>query len=159
MTQLNKVTIHTDGSALGNPGPGGWAAILSYKDQKKEISGGFACTTNNRMEVLAAIMALEKLKFSCYVDLYTDSRYLRDAVEKQWIDSWVKKNWVNSAKKPVKNKDLWLRLLPLMSKHQVHFHWLRGHTGQCENERCDELARKAAQKNPTEIDSGYEKNA
>ncbi len=158
MTQLNKVTIHTDGSALGNPGPGGWAAILSYKDKRKEISGAFACTTNNRMEVLAAIMALEMLKFSCSVDLYTDSRYLCDAVEKKWLDNWVKTNWVNSAKKPVKNKDLWLRLLPLLDKHKLRFHWLRGHTGQSENERCDELARKAAQENPTEIDTGYEEN-
>lgn len=158
MEQAPEVTIHTDGSSLGNPGPGGWAAILSYRDQKKELSGSFTRTTNNRMEVLAAIMALEALKTSCTVNLYTDSRYLCDAIEKKWIYGWIKKGWINSAKKPVKNKDLWLRLLQQIRRHDLQLHWLRGHNGHPENERCDELARSAAQTDPTEPDTGYEEN-
>ena len=148
--------IYTDGSSLGNPGPGGWGAILSCPDKRKEMSGAFTRTTNNRMEVLAAIMALEALKVSCKVSLYTDSRYLCDAIEKKWIYGWIKKGWLNSAKKPVKNKDLWLRLLPQIQRHDLRLHWLRGHSGHPENERCDELARSAAQSGPSEPDRGYE---
>ncbi len=158
MKQIPEVIIHTDGSSLGNPGPGGWGAILSCRDKKKELSGSFIRTTNNRMEVLAAIMALETLKMPCKVSLYTDSRYLCDAIEKKWIYGWRQKGWINSAKKPVKNKDLWCRLLPQIQRHDLHIHWLRGHNGHPENERCDELARSAAQTAPTEPDKGYEES-
>ncbi len=152
---MKNVTIHTDGACLGNPGPGGWAAVLRHNDAEKELSGGFALTTNNRMEILAAIEGLEALNQPCRVDLHTDSQYLRDAVEKRWLAAWQRNGWQTSAKKPVKNKDLWLRLLPLLQKHQVSFHWVRGHSGNPDNERCDQLARAAAQQPGLEADSGY----
>jgi ribonuclease HI len=152
---MKNVTIHTDGACLGNPGPGGWAAVLRHNDAEKELSGGFALTTNNRMEILAAIEGLEALNQPCRVDLHTDSQYLRDAVEKRWLAAWQRNGWQTSAKKPVKNKDLWLRLLPLLQKHQVSFHWVRGHSGNPDNERCDLLARVAAQQPGLEADSGY----
>ncbi|MFW6324745.1 MAG: ribonuclease HI [Desulfovibrionales bacterium] len=138
------VVIYTDGSCLGNPGPGGWAAVLLFNGKRKEISGGFRKTTNNRMEVLAVINALETLKRPCVVDLFTDSRYMHDAIVKKWIRSWVAKGWKTAAKKPVKNQDLWKRLLPLLDRHEVRFHWVRAHNGTPENERCDELAKQAA---------------
>lgn len=134
------VTIHTDGSCHGNPGPGGWAAIMQCGDTVKELSGGFRRTTNNRMEILAAIEGLTALKESCGVDLHTDSRYLMDAVEKNWLGNWQRNGWKTAAKKPVKNKDLWTRLLPLLKEHDVKFHWVKGHSGDPLNERCDELA-------------------
>ncbi len=143
---MRRVIIHTDGSCLGNPGPGGWAAVLALEDgpARKELSGGFRRTTNNRMEIMAAIAALEALKRPCAVDLFTDSQYVRNAVEKGWLASWQKKNWVKADKKPVLNVDLWQRLVPLLEGHQVRLHWLRGHAGHPENERCDELARACA---------------
>lgn len=149
------VTIYTDGSCLGNPGPGGWCAILKDDKHSKELFGGFRLTTNNRMELLAVIEALLALKRPCRVDLWTDSQYVRNAIEKRWIVSWQKNGWKNSEKKPVKNQDLWQRLLPLLSTHQVRFHWLRGHSGHVENERCDKLARAAAQGRNLPEDSGY----
>ncbi len=154
---MKNVTIHTDGACLGNPGPGGWAAVLRHNDVEKELSGGFSQTTNNRMEILAAIAGLEALKQPCRVELYTDSQYLRDAVEKRWLAAWQRNGWQTSAKKPVKNKDLWLRLLPLLQKHQVTFRWVRGHSGNPDNERCDQLARTAAQSPGLEADPGYPK--
>ena len=138
------VTAYTDGSCLGNPGPGGWAAILLWNDHRKELSGGFRLTTNNRMEVLAAVEALSALKRSTRLELHTDSRYLRDAVEKGWLAKWRRNGWKTSDKKPVKNKDLWTRLIPLLEANQVVFHWVRGHSGHPENERCDVLAKEAA---------------
>ncbi len=144
-TPEKNVTVHTDGACLGNPGPGGWAAVLQYGETRKELSGGFILTTNNRMETLAVIEALASLKYPCRVDLYTDSRYVRDAVEAGWLAGWQRNGWKTSGKKPVKNQDLWQRLLPLLRTHEVRLHWLRGHAGHPENERCDRLARAAAQ--------------
>ena len=138
------VEAYTDGSCLGNPGPGGWAALLRYAGHSKEFSGGFAWTTNNRMELLAAIMALELLRERCEVALYTDSLYLRDAAEKDWLGKWQKNGWKTSAKKSVKNQDLWQRLALQRTRHAVNFRWIAGHAGHVENERVDVLARTAA---------------
>ena len=154
-TELPTVTVYTDGSALGNPGPGGWGAILEHPKKDKELSGGFARTTNNRMELLAAIKALEALTTKASVDLYTDSKYLCDAVNKNWIRGWVKNGWKTSAKKPVKNQDLWTRLIPLLARHEVRFHWVKGHNGHPENERCDVLAKEAASGMDLPVDEGY----
>jgi ribonuclease HI len=136
---VKKVTIHTDGACLGNPGPGGWAAILEYGSVAKEIVGGEIATTNNRMEMQAAIEALTRLKEHCEVDLHTDSEYLRDGITK-WIRAWKARGW----KKKVKNKDLWLRLDEVSSRHTVAWHWVRGHSGHPKNERCDVLATSEA---------------
>ena len=143
------VTIYTDGAARGNPGPGGYGAVLEYIDPKnqlhvKELSAGYRRTTNNRMELLGVITALEALNRPCNVTLYSDSKYVVDAFNQHWIDSWVKKNWINSQKKPVKNPDLWKRLLKAKEPHQVKFIWVKGHDGHPQNERCDELATTAA---------------
>ena len=154
---MRNVTIHTDGSCLGNPGPGGWAAVLRLdgEDYRKEYCGGFRLTTNNRMEILAVVEALGKLREPCAVELYTDSTYVRNSVEKRWIWAWQKKGWVKADKKPVLNVDLWQRLLPLLSMHTVRLHWLRGHAGHPENERCDALARAEAARPDLPPDSGY----
>ena len=154
------VTIHTDGSCLGNPGPGGWAAVLTYpRDDgtvaRREMSGGFARTTNHRMEILAVLEALGALKFPCTVELYTDSQYVAKAIKDRWLIGWQKNGWVNSAKKPVKNQDLWKRMPALLTRHEVHFHWLKGHAGHAENERCDELARAEASKSGLPPDTGF----
>lgn len=144
------VTIYTDGAARGNPeGPGGYGAVLKVTDTNgtvhtKEISQGYIKTTNNRMELMAAIRALELLNKPCEVMLYSDSKYLVDAFNKGWIDGWVKNNWKKSDKKPVKNKDLWEALLKAKSNHKVRFIWVEGHAGNPDNERCDELATSAA---------------
>lgn len=145
-----KVTIYTDGSARGNPdGPGGYGTILQYVDgsgrlHERELSAGYKKTTNNRMELMAVIVGLEALNRPCQVELYSDSKYVIDAFEKNWVDSWLKNGWKNSQKKPVKNIDLWKRLLAAKKQHQVHFHWVKGHAGHAENERCDRLATGAA---------------
>lgn len=145
-----KVTIYTDGSARGNPdGPGGYGTILSYVDSsgtehRKELSGGYKKTTNNRMELMAAIAGLEALNRSCEVLLYSDSQYLVKAFNEHWIDGWKKKGWKRGKNEPVKNVDLWKRLLAAMQPHQVTFCWVRGHNGHPENERCDKLATSAA---------------
>lgn len=145
-----KVSIYTDGSARGNPdGPGGYGTILQYVDMsgtlhEKEISAGYKKTTNNRMELMAVIVGLEALNRPCEVELYSDSKYVIDAFEKKWVDSWLKNGWKNSQKKPVKNIDLWKRLLEAKKQHQVHFNWVKGHAGHPENERCDRLATSAA---------------
>jgi ribonuclease HI len=135
------VVIHTDGACSGNPGPGGWGAILSYNGHEKELKGGEAHTTNNRMELMAAISALEALKGTCLVDVHTDSQYLRNGVM-SWIKQWKRNGWRTADRKPVKNVDLWQRLDELLTKHRVHWHWVRGHAGHAENERADQLARE-----------------
>jgi ribonuclease HI len=137
-----KVQIFTDGACSGNPGPGGWGAILRHNSVEKELKGGEASTTNNRMELMAAISALETLKRPCQVDLYTDSNYLRDGITK-WIHLWKRNRWHTSAKAPVKNAALWQRLDEAMRDHDVTWHWVRGHAGHAENQRADELARDA----------------
>ncbi len=140
------VTIYTDGACSGNPGPGGWGAILSYKGAEKELSGGEAQTTNNRMELTAVIKALSALKESCIVELYSDSKYVIDALEKGWALGWRKKGWVKSDKKPALNPDLWAELLELCAKHEMHYHWVKGHADNEFNERCDRLAVKERDK-------------
>ena len=152
------VKIYTDGSSLGNPGPGGWGAILIWSDTRKELSRGYIETTNNRMEIRGVLHALEHLKRPCTVHVHTDSRYVCDAISKKWISSWIKNGWLTSAKKPVKNRDLWEQLLPLLQKHRVVFHWVKAHDGQAENERCDELAKNAARELKREVDEGYSGN-
>ena len=134
------VVIHTDGACSGNPGPGGWAAILAFGDHRKELKGGEPHTTNNRMELTAAISALAALTRPCLVDLHTDSQYLRDGIMK-WIHGWKRNGWRTADKKPVKNVDLWKELDAAMAPHQVRWHWVRGHAGDPLNERADELAR------------------
>jgi ribonuclease HI len=135
------VVIHTDGACSGNPGPGGWGAILSSKGHERELKGGEAHTTNNRMELTAAIMALEALRRPCTVDLYTDSEYLRGGIT-GWINGWKRNGWRTADKKPVKNIDLWQRLDAAMARHQVRWHWVKGHAGHDMNERADVLARQ-----------------
>ena len=135
-----KVVIHTDGACSGNPGPGGWGVILESGSRRKELKGGEALTTNNRMELTAAIEALEVLKAPSEVDLYTDSNYLRDGIT-SWIKGWKKNGWRTADRKPVKNAELWERLEKAASRHAVRWHWVRGHVGHDANERADELAR------------------
>ncbi|MDR1490078.1 MAG: ribonuclease HI [Desulfovibrio sp.] len=149
------VRVYTDGSCLGNPGPGGWAARLSFKDAVSVISGGFALTTNNRMEIYAAVAALETLTRPCRVELFTDSRYLRDAVEKGWLSGWRRKNWRKADGKAVLNRDLWERLSLALARHQVRLHWVEGHSGQDENEEMDALAKVAAARPNLPPDPGY----
>ncbi len=136
------VEIFSDGACSGNPGPGGWGTLLRFGSTERELSGFAAETTNNRMELMGAIAGLEALKRPCKVHLTTDSQYLKKGIT-EWIDSWVKRGWKNSQKKPVANRDLWEKLLELSNTHQIEWHWVRGHTGHAENERCDELARAA----------------
>jgi ribonuclease HI len=138
----HQVTIHTDGACSGNPGPGGFGAILQWGDHTKELKGGEAYTTNNRMELMAAITALESLKRTCTVDLHTDSQYLRNGIM-TWIKGWKRNGWKTADRKPVKNVDLWQRLDAALANHTVRWHWVRGHSGHDLNERADELAREA----------------
>ncbi|HKS35291.1 MAG TPA: ribonuclease HI [Enterobacteriaceae bacterium] len=148
-----QVEIFTDGSCLGNPGPGGYGAILRYQQHEKSFSGGYRLTTNNRMELMAAIVSLEALKEPCDIVISTDSQYVRQGIT-QWIHNWKKRGWKTAEKKPVKNVDLWQRLDSALSHHQIRWEWVKGHAGHPENERCDELARAAAG-NPTQDDVGY----
>ena len=147
---MTKVTIYTDGAARGNPdGPGGYGAVLQFTDSKgvlheKELSAGYKKTTNNRMELMAAIAGLEALTKPCEVDLHSDSKYLVDAFNQHWIDSWLKKGWKRGKNEPVKNIDLWKRLLKAKEPHKVTFIWVKGHAGEEINERCDKLATTAA---------------
>ncbi len=143
---MKTVTIYTDGACSGNPGPGGWGAILRYGGHEKELSGGEDRTTNNRMELTAVIRALECLKEPCAVELYADSRYVIDALEKGWARSWQKRGWVKGDKKPALNPDLWQRLLELCGIHQVRCHWVKGHADNPYNNRCDQLAVEQWQK-------------
>jgi ribonuclease HI len=141
MTDKPHVTIYTDGACSGNPGPGGWGVILISGPHRKELSGGEPETTNNRMELLAAIAALEALKRPSRVDIHTDSEYVKNGIS-AWIHGWKRNGWRTSAKQPVKNAELWQRLDAARSRHEVHWHWVRGHAGHTENERADELARE-----------------
>jgi ribonuclease HI len=137
---MKPVIIYTDGACSGNPGPGGWGAIIINESIENEICGGEDDTTNNQMELISAIKALEELKETCQVKLYSDSKYLIDGMTK-WIDNWIKNKWLNSEKKPVKNKDLWIRLLSLSMQHKISWNWVAGHSGNEFNERADRLAR------------------
>ena len=137
---MKKVTIYTDGACSGNPGPGGWGAILRYKDTEKELSGGAADTTNNRMELTAVIEALALLKEPCVVELYSDSKYVIDGLSKGWAKGWQKRGWIKSDKKPALNPDLWERLLALTDRHEMHYHWVKGHAENEKNNRCDQMA-------------------
>ena len=149
---MNIIHIYTDGAASGNPGPGGYGVVMLYKDKRKELSEGFTHTTNNRMELMAVIVALEHLKNAgSNVIVYSDSKYVVDSIEKKWIDGWVKKNFKN-----VKNVDLWLRFLTLYKKHHVKFTWVKGHADNVENNRCDELAVAAYKQHNLKDDTGYE---
>lgn len=141
-----KVTIYTDGACSGNPGPGGYGIILQYGEHRKEMSAGFDNTTNNRMELLGVITALEALKQPCDVELYSDSKYVIDAVTKGWAQKWRSKGWMRTTKEPAKNPDLWERLLDLLEVHSVTFHWVKGHAQNANNNRCDELAVAAWKK-------------
>ncbi|WWO97306.1 MAG: ribonuclease HI [Candidatus Dasytiphilus stammeri] len=147
------VKIFTDGSCLRNPGPGGYGIILHYGKYKKSLSAGFYLTTNNRMELIAVIVALELLKQRCMVEIITDSKYVQLGV-KNWIYNWKKSNWLTYNKRPVKNLDLWKRLDKKLNHHHIQWNWIKGHSGHTDNEQCDELARKAA-KSPTFNDTGY----
>ena len=140
MFKMKQVTIYTDGACSGNPGPGGWGAILMYGAHKRELSGGEADTTNNRMELTAVIRALSLLKEPCIVELWSDSKYVIDGLSKGWAKGWKAKGWVKSDKKPALNPDLWDELLRLESIHTLRYHWVKGHAGHPENERCDRLA-------------------
>ena len=137
---MKKIEIFTDGACSGNPGPGGWGAILRFNGTEKELSGGEKDTTNNRMELTAVIKALSALKEPCEAVITTDSKYVVDSITKGWVYSWKKKGWIKSDKKPALNVDLWEKLLPLLEKHKVDFIWVKGHAGHPENERCDRLA-------------------
>ena len=138
--EMKHVDIYTDGACRGNPGKGGWGAVLVYGDREMELSGGDRDTTNNRMELLAAINALSALKFPCEVTLTSDSKYLTDAINKGWLDSWRKRGWRKADKSAVLNVDLWEMLIPLLERHEVTFIWVKGHDGHPYNERCDKLA-------------------
>nr|WP_026294387.1 ribonuclease HI [Salinimonas chungwhensis] len=147
------IEIYTDGSCLGNPGPGGYGAVMIYNTHRKELSEGFYQTTNNRMELLAPIAALNALSEPCQIDITTDSQYVKNGIN-QWIHNWRKNGWRTAAKKPVKNADLWRRLDDAVKKHDIKWHWVKGHSGHVENERCDELARNAANQ-PSQTDEGF----
>ncbi len=136
-----KVIVHTDGACSGNPGPGGWGAILEFNGTRKELSGGEALTTNNRMELTGAIVALESLKRPCKVEMHVDSAYVKDGITK-WIHGWKRNGWKTADKKPVKNVDLWQRLDAALATHEISWRWVKGHAGHSENERADELARE-----------------
>lgn len=157
-----KVALYTDGAARGNPdGPGGYGAVLEYVDGKgtlhtKELSQGYIRTTNNRMELMAVITGLEALNRSCMVDVYSDSKYVVDAFNQHWIDGWLKKGWKRGKNEPVKNVDLWKRLLAVKEKHEVTFYWVKGHDGHPQNERCDILATTAADGDGLIVDEGLE---
>ena len=160
-TKKPTVEIYTDGACSGNPGRGGYGIVLRYKKNDgeyviKEISEGFEKTTNNRMEVLASVVALRTLKTPCKVILTSDSKYLIDAIEKKWLDSWVNNNWRTASKKPAKNIDLWKRLIEVMKKHEIKFVWVKGHNGHEFNEICDKLAVQAYNSDNLKPDTGFE---
>ena len=138
----DKVDIFTDGACRGNPGPGGWGALLRHGENEKELYGAERETTNNRMELMAAIIALESIKRACEITLTTDSQYVRKGIT-EWIDNWKRRGWKTADKKPVKNQDLWMRLEAATHKHKIHWKWIKGHSGHAENERADRLANRA----------------
>lgn len=163
-TSLPTVALYSDGSSKGNPGPGGYGTILHYTDvsgtlHKKELSQGFQQTTNNRMELMGVIAGLETLVRPCNVAVFSDSQYVVNAFNQHWIEGWLKRNWKNSKKEPVKNKDLWQRLLEAKAPHKVSFTWVKGHAGHPENERCDLLATSAADSSNLATDAGFNQNA
>ena len=152
---MKQVVIYTDGACKGNPGPGGYGAVLLAGKHRKELSAGYRLTTNNRMELLAAISALELLNSPCEVALHSDSKYLIDAITKRWLAGWQRRDWQTAAKEPVKNRDLWLRILAAMNSHKIHCHWVKGHAGNPENERCDLLSNNAIASGKLLEDTGF----
>ena len=153
---MKHVTLHTDGACSGNPGPGGYGTVLQFGEHRNELSGGFALTTNNRMELLAVIEGLETLKQPCAVTVYSDSRYIVDAVNKGWAVRWRAKGWRRNKKERAVNPDLWARLLDLLERHDVEFQWVKGHAGNPGNERADALAVAASKRSDLKVDEGYE---
>lgn len=156
MTTRNQVTIYTDGSCMGNPGPGGYGVVLLHGGHRKELAAGYRATTNNRMEILAVIVGLEGLKEQCQVTLYSDSEYLVNTMTRGWALRWRANSWMRNKKDKAVNVDLWERMLQLCQFHDVEFRWVRGHAGNRENERCDQLATRAARGDQLLIDDGYE---
>lgn len=155
MGDIKEVDIYTDGACINNPGPGGYGVVLLYNQHRKELSGGFRLTTNNRMEIMGAIAGLAALKTRCAVTLYTDSQYLVNAVMQGWAKKWQANGWKRNKRDPAKNPDLWEQLLKLCANHDVRFVWVKGHAGIRENECCDRLAVQAAQQNNLPPDPGY----
>jgi ribonuclease HI len=153
--ELKPVTIYTDGACVGNPGPGGYGVVLIYGNHRKELAGGYCRTTNNRMEIMAAIVGLEALKEKCKVTLYSDSGYLVKAMSRGWVQRWRANSWKRNKREKALNPDLWERLLQLCEHHEVEFIWVKGHAANPENVRCDELAMQAAQQPNLPIDKGY----
>lgn len=153
---LKQVILYTDGACIGNPGPGGYGTVLLYGSHRKELAGGFRLTTNNRMEMMAAIVGLQALKQKCSVMVYSDSKYLVDAIMLGWAFKWRSKGWMRNRTERAVNADLWQQLLKLCEQHQVTFEWVKGHAGNVENERCDQLAVLAAQQPDLPVDGGYE---
>ena len=154
---LDEVTLYTDGGCIGNPGPGGYGVVLKYKQHRKLLSGGYRLTTNNRMELTACIEGLKVLKRKCIVTLYSDSQYVVNGVTKGWARRWKTNGWMRNKKDKAENADLWKQLLELCDIHEVSFQWVRGHSGNTENEQCDRLANQAASGKDLSIDEGYEK--
>ena len=152
---MKHIDIYTDGACSGNPGAGGYGAVLLFNGQRKEISAGYRCTTNNRMEIMGVIKALECLKEKCSVTVYSDSKYVVDAIEKGWVTKWKKNNWMRNAKEKALNTDLWSELLVLLDYHTVSFVWVKGHADNIENNRCDNLARNAISSPPCLEDDGF----
>lgn len=152
---LKDIIIYTDGACSGNPGPGGYGTVLIYNGIRKELSGGYIKTTNNRMEIMAVIKGLEALKSSCNVTIYSDSKYVVDAIEKGWVYNWKSKGWMRNSKQKALNSDLWKILLSLMQIHNVKFKWVKGHSDNVENQRCDQLAVDACKQSNLEEDAGF----
>jgi ribonuclease HI len=156
-TPTKQITIYTDGACLGNPGPGGYGVVLMYREHRREISGGYRLTTNNRMELMAVIVALEALTEVCDVTLFSDSQYVINGIEKGWAKKWASQGWMRNKTDAAVNPDLWAKLLDLCDYHRVFFRWVRGHNGDKENERCDYLATTAAKQPGLPIDTVYER--
>ena len=152
---MKRVVIYTDGGCKGNPGPGGYGVVLVSGAHRKELAAGYRLTTNNRMELRGAIAALELLREPCEVDLHSDSKYLIDALDKKWLAGWQRRGWQTAAKQPVKNRDLWLQLLAAITPHTIRWHWVKGHAGHPENERCDVLANAAVKNQILLEDIGF----
>ncbi len=156
--KMPRVQIYTDGACSGNPGPGGYGAILKYGKMVRELSGGYRLTTNNRMELMGIVKSLAELKKPCRVDLYSDSRYVVDAFRLGWVNSWLKNGWVKGDRSPVKNADLWKKIIELSKRHEINWIWVRGHSDNEFNSRCDRLAVEASRGDRLAVDSGYEES-
>lgn len=152
---MKEIIIYTDGSSRGNPGPGGYGTLMIFQGHRKELSGGFAKTTNNRMEILAALTGIESLLEPCQVTVYSDSKYVIDTMDKGWIHGWKKKDWSRGPNKPLKNADLWKRMAEAVRGHKISWKWVKGHSGHPENERCDQLATEAADRRGNPQDLGF----